>query len=219
MGGILTIQRRLELVNYARKSGCYLVEDDYDSEFRYDGAPVNSLYELDPQRVIYVGTFSKILYPSLRLGYLVLPLQLVTQFREWKRLSDHHSNSISQLALMRFIESGDLERHVRHMKKVYRSRRNLLLDLLAQYFPDQHRVLGDSAGMHLILEMKEVVFTHDLIKRICDAGVYTVPVEDHALIKGRHLNQIIIGYANLSFREIEHGLQVIKAAIDQSYEC
>jgi len=212
MGGILTIRRRLELVKYARESGCYLVEDDYDSEFRYDGAPVNSLYELDPERVIYIGTFSKILFPSLRLGYIVLPPQLVMQFREWKRLGDHHTNSVSQLALTRFIESGDLERHIRHMKKVYRNRRDHLLELLDQYFPSQYRVLGGSAGMHFILDLSGIVFSPDLVQRIRDAGVYVVPVEEHSIEKGLHLNQIIMGYAHLTRQEMELGLLQIDQA-------
>jgi GntR family transcriptional regulator/MocR family aminotransferase len=213
MGGIMTMGRRQDLISYARKTECLLVEDDYDSEFRYDGTPVNSLYELAPERVIYVGTFSKILYPSLRLGYIVLPSSLVALFREWKRLSDHHSNSVSQLALMCFIESGDLERHIRRMKKVYRKRRDLLLDLLDRYFPGQHRVYGESAGMHLILELPGTEFTAETIRRIREEGVYIVPVEEHTIVKGRHMNQLILGYANLSRRDMEYGLQVIKSAV------
>ncbi|MEL7656228.1 MAG: PLP-dependent aminotransferase family protein, partial [Bacillota bacterium] len=108
MGGILSIQRRLELIQYAQKSNCFIIEDDYDSEFRYDRSPIKSLYELDPDHIIYIGTFSKVLFPSLRLGYIVLPPVLVPKFRHWKRLSDHHSDSISQLTMMRFIESGTL---------------------------------------------------------------------------------------------------------------
>lgn len=213
MGGLLTIQRRLELVDYARETGCWLVEDDYDSEFRFDGSPVSSLLELAPERVIYIGTFSKVMYPSLRLGYLVLPRQLTDLFREWKRLGDHHSNSISQLALMRFIESGELERHIRRMKKIYRSRRELLLELLPRYFSDGFTVYGESAGMHIVLELPGVSFTPELIERIRDAGVYVVPVEEHAVVKGRCSGQIILGYAHLSQREMELGLGIIKETL------
>ncbi len=213
MGGILPMGRRLELVDYIRKRGCLLVEDDYDSEFRYDGTPVNSLYELAPERVVYVGTFSKILYPSLRLGYIVLPRSLVALFREWKRLSDHHSNSISQLALMHFIESGDLERHIRRMKKIYHKRRNMLLELLDQYFPGQHRVYGESAGMHLILELPGIEFAPDLVRQILRDGVYIVPVYEHAIGKESHTSQLIMGYANLDRGDMEYGLKAIKAAI------
>lgn len=135
MGGVLPIQRRLELLHYAQTTGCYIVEDDYDSEFRYDGKPIHSLQEFNTEHVIYIGTFSKILYPSLRLGYLVLPYPLIEQCREWKRLSDHHSNSIHQLAVMRFMETGELDRHIARMKKIYRKRRDCLLSLLEIHFP------------------------------------------------------------------------------------
>jgi len=213
MGGVLTVRRRLELIRYAQESGCLLVEDDYDSEYRYSGIPAGSLYEYDPDRVIYIGTFSKVLFPSLRLGYMVLPPHLIPKFREWKRLSDHHSNSVSQLALMRFIECGDLERHIRKMRKVYRSRKDHMLGLLNRYFPDQHQVLGGSAGMHLILNLNKVGFTPDLVHEIRKAGVYIVPVEEHAMIKDHHENQIILGYAHLSPHDMEEGLKRLKETI------
>jgi len=216
MGGILPIQRRLELIRFVRESGCFLIEDDYDSEFRYSGAPVKSLQELDPEHVIYIGTFSKILFPSLRLGYLVLPPALVPRFREWKRLGDHHSNSISQLALLRFIENGNLQRHVKRMKRIYKERRDTLLELLPQYFTDRFEVYGASAGMHVVLEIKEHDFTPDVIKKIGELGVYVVPVENHSIQKGNHLNQVILGYAQLSRQEMEAGLSIIKDVLTNS---
>ena len=91
MGGILPVQRRIQLVQYARRTGCYIVEDDYDSEFRYSGPPVSSLHSLEPERVIYAGSFSKTLSPALRLGYLVLPWSLVEPARTMKRFADLHS--------------------------------------------------------------------------------------------------------------------------------
>src|SRR5205807_10219673 len=107
-GGILPIQRRLQLLQFARSVESYLIEDDYDSEFRYVGSPISSLQGLAPERVIYIGTFSKILSPALRLGYLVLPPNLIERARGIKRLLDLHSPSLEQLILARFIESGSL---------------------------------------------------------------------------------------------------------------
>ncbi|MEN6351197.1 MAG: PLP-dependent aminotransferase family protein [Syntrophomonas sp.] len=210
MGGILSIQRRLELVRLAEESGCYLVEDDYDSEFRYDGIPVHSLYELNNERVIYIGTFSKVMFPSLRLGYIVLPYSLLEQCLEWKRLADHHSNSIYQLALMRFIESGQLERHIMRMKKIYYKRRGCLLELLEAYFPGQVSIYGESAGMHIVAGFDGVVFSPDLVRRIKDEGVYIVPAENHSVVKGRHLGQVILGYAQLNQDEMAEGLTRLK---------
>jgi GntR family transcriptional regulator/MocR family aminotransferase len=210
MGGILPIQRRIALVEFARKSGAYILEDDYDSTFSYDGPPPNSLFELDHERVIYAGTFSKILFPSIRLGYLVVPMHLVPKLRELKRLADHHSNSIYQLALMRFIESGELDRHIKRMKKIYRKRRDMLLELMHSCFGEKVHIHGASAGMHVVAEFEGAVFSEDRIKRLLSAGVYVVPVERHALKKGDHENQIILGYAGLERDTLLRGLQAIK---------
>ena len=216
MGGILSIQRRIELVKFAKQTACYVVEDDYDSEFRYDGFPVHSLFELDSEHVIYVGTFSKTLFPSLRLGYLVLPWPLVAQVCELKRLADHHSNSISQLALMRFIESGELERHILRMRKIYYKRRGELLSLLNNYFSGTVKIHGMNAGMHIVAEFAGTAFTEELTEHLKNAGVYIVPVEDHSVIKGKHTNQIILGYAQLDQREMAKGLAILKRELKRA---
>ncbi|MDO4276965.1 MAG: PLP-dependent aminotransferase family protein [Eubacteriales bacterium] len=216
MGGVLSIQRRIGLIEFARKSGAYLLEDDYDSEFTYDVPPSHSIFELDPDRVIYVGTFSKVLFPSIRLGYLVVPLHLVSQIRELKRLADHHSNSIYQLALMRFIEGGELERHIRRMKKEYRKRRDTLLKLLPVYFGKDIHIYGAAAGMHLVVKFCDISFTEDLVKRFLQSGVYIVPVENHSLIKDKHQNEIILGYSGLSKETLIQGLDLIKTELYNS---
>jgi len=213
MGGILPMQRRIELTQFARKSGTYLLEDDYDSEFTYDKSPANSLFELDSEHVIYAGTFSKVLFPSVRLGYLIVPLCLAAKMRELKRLADHHSNSVYQLALMRYIETGDLERHIKRMKKEYRKRRGYLLDLLDSYFGKHVRIYGAAAGMHVVAEFENAVFTDERIRRLLQAGVYVVPVESHSLTKGTHTNQIILGYAGLQKEAMVRGLDLLKTEL------
>lgn len=210
MGGILPLQRRIALIEFARKTGAYLLEDDYDSTFTYGGQPANALFELDPDRVIYVGTFSKVLFPSLRLGYLVVPEHLVPQMRELKRLSDHHSNSVYQLALMEWIESKELERHIRRMKKVYQNRRDLLIKLMMDYFGGRVTIYGGGAGMHIVAEFEGAEFSEEQIRKLLQAGVYVVPVERHSLTKGNHCNQIILGYASLKEEDMVRGLDILK---------
>jgi len=210
LGGILPIQRRLEIIRYASRTGCYVVEDDYDSEFRYSGLPISSLHELDNQRVIYIGTFSKTMFPSLRLGYIVLPDSLIKQCRELKRLGDHHTNSLNQLSLMRFIESGEMERHVAHMKKIYQKRHDALISCLNAYFLGKIKIIGENAGMHVVAEFLEVDFTIELIHKIKEAGVDIISVEEHSIKKGLHKNQIILGYAHLCEKDIEKGLFILK---------
>ena len=213
MGGRLPIKRRLEVITFTRENNCLILEDDYDSEFTYEGSPANSLFELDPQHVIYSGTFSKVLFPSIRLGYLVVPRHLVSRIREIKRLADHHSNSITQLTLMHFIESKEFERHIRRMKREYEKRREHLLSLLHQYFGDNIKIHGDRAGMHVVAEFNGIIFTPNIIQRLQESGVYVVPVEKHALLKGKHHSKIILGYAHLSCERMKAGLNIIKTEL------
>jgi GntR family transcriptional regulator/MocR family aminotransferase len=215
MGGILPIQRRLELIRFAKENNCYIIEDDYDSEFRYKGLPIHSLHELDSERVIYVGSFSKTLFPSLRLGYMILPPALVKPFMELKRLSDHHSNSLNQLAAMRFIDSGELERHILRMNKLYARRYHQLVDALHNFFPCGVSILGEAAGFHIVAEFTGVDFTPGLIEKLETAGVSIIQVEDHAMIKGSHTGQIILGFAHLNQEEMIQGLSRLRQVLDE----
>ncbi len=212
-GGILPIQRRLQLLQFARTVDGYVVEDDYDSEFRYVGSPISSLQGLCPERVIYIGTFSKILSPALRLGYLVLPTELVERARSIKRLLDLHSPSLEQLILAQFIEAGYLERHIVRMKRVYQKRRDVLITRLRQHFSDQVEIVGDATGLHLVARFPQVTFTPEIIAAIERAEVQVYPVERHAIVKDRHLHDIILGYGHLSPAQIEQGIERIKLAI------
>ena len=214
MGGILPIQRRLDLIRYAEKNNCFIIEDDYDSEFRYKGLPTNSLQELAGDKVIYVGTFSKTLFPSVRLGYVVLPHPLVEKCTELKRLLDHHSSSLNQLAMMRFIDSGELERHIMRMTKVYAKRRDQLIAAIKTYFPDEVSVLGEAAGLHIIAEFSGAFFTPELLMKLEKAGVGVIAVEEHSIIKGKHMNQIVIGYAHLCHEDMKKGLLRLKQILD-----
>jgi GntR family transcriptional regulator/MocR family aminotransferase len=213
LGGSLPIQRRIQLIQYARAVNCFIVEDDYDSEFRYEGAPVSSLQGLDPERVIYIGTFSKILSPGLRVGYLVLPSSIIEQCRKLKRLADLHTSSLDQLILAHFIDQGYLEKHVSKMKKLYRKRRKHLINRLYSIFSDQVNILGDSTGLHLIAEFKNIFFSDQLLKKIQKYGVKVYPVENHTIRKGMHRNRIILGYGHLTNEEITEGIYRLHKAL------
>lgn len=215
LGGILPIQRRLGLLDYAAEKGCYIVEDDYDSEFRYCGLPVSSMQALDPQRVIYVGTFSKTLFPSLRLGYLVLPDALVERFTTWKALGDHHTNSLNQLTLMRFIESLSLERHIARMKKIYRGRRDCLLACLHDRFGARVTTAGESAGMHLVARFPGIAFSGGLIQQLNEKGVIASTVAEHVLNGSDHADSLILGYAHLPPDRIQEGSRRMAEVIAQ----
>jgi len=215
LGGILSVQRRIQLLQFARASGCYVVEDDYDSEFRYTGSPISSLQSLEPGRVIYVGTFSKILSPALRLGYMILPEELIERCRHIKQLTDLHSPSLEQLVLARFIDAGHLERHIARMKRLYQRRRNILINTLNTHFSHQVNILGDATGLHLVAQFQHVEFSQQLLTAIERAGVRVYPVEQHAINKGRHTDKIILGYSHLTHEQIEQGIKQLKKVLSE----
>ncbi|WP_141430837.1 PLP-dependent aminotransferase family protein [Bacillus sp. 03113] len=213
LGVTLPIQRRIQLIEYTRKMDCYIVEDDYDSEFTYEGSPVHSIQGLDPERVIYVGTFSKILSPALRIGYVVLPTPLIERFRTLKWFTDRHTSTLEQLVLARFIEDGHFDRHVRRVKKVYRDRRAALVSCIQEHFPNAN-ILGQAAGMHLVVEMPNVKFTEDLNNWLKKVGVLVYPVERYALNKGFHESKIVMGYGGLTEEKIRIGVARLKAGLE-----
>jgi len=213
LGGTLPIQRRIQLIEYARRMSCYIVEDDYDSEFTYEGVPVHSIQGLAPDQVIYVGTFSKILSPALRIGYVVLPQPLVESFRSRKWFMDRHTSSLEQFVLARFIEEGYLNRHVRRMKNIYRQRRETLTDCLKDHFAGAV-ILGQASGMHLVVELRDTEFTDELVEWIRSQGVAVYPAESYALQKGFHTRQIVMGYGGLTTQTIREGVATLKRAID-----
>ncbi|PFV81350.1 GntR family transcriptional regulator [Bacillus sp. AFS059628] len=213
LGGTLPIQRRIQLINYSRRTNCYLVEDDYDSEFRYEGPPVSSLQGLDSDRVLYIGSFSKILSPALRMGYLILPSQLIEKCRKLKWFSDLHTPSLEQLILARFIDEGYLKRHIMKMKKMYKKRRNFLIHCLKTTFSNRVNIFGYSTGLHLIVELNESHFSKELLEWIERFGVKVYSVEDHTIEKGKHHNRIILGYGHLKNEEIKEGVTRLHKAI------
>ncbi len=211
LGGLMPIQRRIELIQYARSSNAYILEDDYDSEFRYEGPPVSSLQGLDPERVIYLGTFSKVLFPALRLGYLILPPALCEHCQKLKLHDDNHSHTFEQLALARFIETGDLERYISKIRKIYRKRRDTLLTSLISFFPDIN-ISGHSTGLHLIAEFPETVFNQALTEKLRNNRVQVYPVAMHANEQA-HLNKLILGYSHLTPEQINEGINRIATTL------
>lgn len=213
MGCILPVDRRLELIQYARAHDAWIVEDDYDSEYRYDGAPIQSMQRLAPERVIYLGTFSKTLFPALRIGYAVLPPPLVAPFTEWIRLTMIQLPSLEQMTLAAFLTEGYMDKHLRRMSRLYKKRRACLIRCLTDAFGERVRVLGAAAGLHLVAAFRDTVFDGLCLDRIKDAGVSVYPVETHAMQKGRHIHEIILGYGNVSETAIGEGIRRLKKAL------
>ena len=162
LGLAMSLERRLELLDWAERADAVLVEDDYDTEFRYTGRPLEPLHSLDSRgRVVYVGSFSKVLSPALRLGFLVAPPSLIPALIKAKYLTDWHAPNVEQAALAAFMAEGGFARHVRRMRKVYRERHELLSGLLTRDFADVLTPLPSTAGLHVSAtasrEMRSVV--------------------------------------------------------------
>lgn len=209
LGGILPASRRTELIRFARENGLYLIEDDYDSEFRYSGPPVAPLYAMDPARVIYVGTFSKILFPALRIGYVLLPPELRARWCRLRTYADVQNPPFEQAALAEYLHSRKLDRHVQQMRRLYGQRRQFLLQALTGLFGDTWRAWGDAAGLHLALEFPGRRFDREFARTCRESGILITPVEKHSIRKGRHLEKLLLGYGHLDTAEISAGLQLL----------
>lgn len=210
LGGILPAGRRAALIRLARENEQYIIEDDYDSEFRYIGPPVAPLFSMDAQRVIYVGTFSKILFPALRIGYVVLPRTLQEQWRELRTHADVQNPLFEQVVLCEFLRARKLDRHVRNMRKLYAQRRNALLAGLNRIFSNTWRPWGDAAGLHIALEFPVRRFGQDFIRYAREKGVNITNVDYHSINKGVHLDKLLMGYGHLDPQEIASGLELLK---------
>lgn len=177
LGATLSAARRLRLLDWAARKGSWIVEDDYDSEYRHDGQPVAALHSLDQnQRVIYIGTFSKVLFGALRLGFLVLPPDLVPVFSAVRRSNDISPATFPQAILAEFIRGGHFARHLRRMRLLYRERRDALVGALRDELGSAARLHGGSAGLHLVLELESGSDDREIATRATASGLATMPL-------------------------------------------
>ena len=192
-----------------------MIEDDYDSEYRYVGRPVESLQGLDGGgRVIYVGTFSKLLFPALRLGYVVAPPPLVRAFVNAKALADTGCATLDQLALADFIRDGHFERHVRRARARNAARRSALLAALAEHLGDRVEVCAADAGIHVLLWVRglAVAKLRPALAHAERLGVRAYPVAP-CYLKPPRTAGLILGYAGLGERQIRDGIRLLAEAL------
>ena len=213
LGSVLPIQRRVKLIEYARAADAYIIENDYDSEFRHLGSPISTLHLLEPERVLHVGSFSEILCPAIRLGYIIVPDALFERCRRIKSMLGFVTPSLSQLALNAFIAEGHFDRHFNKMKKLYRAKRALLLEELTRTFGNRIAISGDSTGLYVVAAFNGIEFTAQRLEDLLEHGVQVTTVEESAIVKGRHAEKILLGYGNLQFEEIQTGVQRLFSAI------
>jgi GntR family transcriptional regulator/MocR family aminotransferase len=207
LGVSLSLARRLDLLAWARARRAFVIEDDYDSEFRYSGSPLPALQGLDTaSRVVYVGTFSNALFPGLRLGYVVPPPALVEPFVRAKWYADRQTASLEQAALVDFIREGHFEQHLRRMRRLYKGRREALLAALARHFGDRAAVLGDAAGMHVVVRFEGP----DILRQAARRGVSLAGTRPY-YAGPAPANECIIRFAGLGERALGEAVRRIAA--------
>lgn len=220
-GGVLSVSKRLALLEWARRQGVLIIEDDYDGEFRYGSRPVEALAGLDggrlggAQAVAYVGTFAKSLFPALRLGYVVLPVDMVGPFLDVKRISDRQQPTLEQKTLATFMREGHFERHVARMRRLYASRRSAIVEALDAGFRGVVRrdAATTEAGLHLLVGFDLPISEAELIARAAGAGVGLEPASVCYIAAPPSLPSVLLGYAHLPEDQIRTGVRTLARAL------
>jgi GntR family transcriptional regulator/MocR family aminotransferase len=213
-GSVLSGERRRELLAWSSRTGGLIVEDDYDSEYRYDREPVGSLQGLAPQQVFHLGTVSKTLAPAIRLGWVIPPLDLVDALVANKRLVDDFSPTLEQLALADLLRQGEYDRHIRRAREVYRRRRDALLSALAGQLPHL-RVEGVAAGLHLLLRLPAGVSDAEISITARHQGLDVPPLSAFRVTPGEP-GGLVMGYGRLRDWEIAPTVRLLAEIIGAS---
>lgn len=209
LGMVMSIKRRAALLQWANANEAFIIEDDYDSEFRYKGLPIPSLTNMDQlQRVIYFGTFSKILIPSLRISYVILPNSLIEAFTLFNREQKSVVSKVDQLVLADFIEQGLLDKHISKMRTIYRKKQQTLLNAINTHFPKEFQIIGESSGLHIIVTLPKRLSEDEAIQRALSVGVKVYPCST-SFQSPTEYNMILIGYGGLSINQIKDGIALL----------
>ena len=216
LGMTLSAARRMKLLNWAEKARAWIIEDDYDSEYRFGGHPLASVQGLGPgDRVIYVGTFSKVLFPALRVGYLVIPKPLVPGFRVARDAIDLFPPVLFQRALTDFIRQGHFARHIRRMRMLYMERRMALIEALRETLGEWIEIVSADAGMHLVCLLPKGLDDRRVSARAAQVGISAIPLSTCYLGKGSQPG-LVLGYGGINHAEIKAGVaklaQILKSA-------
>jgi GntR family transcriptional regulator/MocR family aminotransferase len=214
LGVTMSASRRLQLLDWAQSSGAWIIEDDYDSEYRYGQLPITSLQGLDRDaRVIYVGTFSKIMFPALRVGYVVLPTDLVRTFVAVRRATDKFSPTLTQAALTDFIEEGHFARHVRRTRVLCGERRAAMVDALRAELGADVAILGDPAGMYLTVALSGRARDREIALRAARERLWVAPLSERYLSRAPRQG-LLLGYGGTDAAEMAEGVRRLREVLD-----
>lgn len=214
LGVTMSLDRRLKLLEWAAETRTWIFEDDYDSEYRYSGRPVAALQGLDnTERVIYAGSFSKVLFPALRLGYLVVPPDLVEVFTKMRSLADRCPPRMQQMVLTDFIEEGHFERHIREMRTLYASRQAVLREEIEERLSDMIEIEANDAGLHLVAWLPEEVSDRAVSDRLEEFDIIAPPLSFYCK-ENSEKGGLLLGYGAVSEEEISEGVARMAKALE-----
>ena len=213
-GVTMSLARRLQLLEWARRNGAWIVEDDYNSEFRYAGRPLASLQNLDRSgRVLYVGTFSKTIFPALRLGCMVVPKPMIEIFRAARNSCDSHSPIFEQAILADFIAEGHFARHLRRMRTLYEKRQHFLVAEAENHLPGLLKISRANSGMHLIGWLAEGFDELQVAEKAAENGLNVTPLSSYC-VETKLPAGIILGYTGFNEQEIKEGVRRLKEILE-----
>jgi GntR family transcriptional regulator/MocR family aminotransferase len=213
LGVSMTATRRMQLLNWAARSGAWIIEDDYDSEYRFGGRPIPSLQGLDTgERVIYVGTFSKVMFPALRLGYMVVPNDLVEAFSAARDAMNQFSSTLYQAVVADFIREGHFARHIRRMRMLYLERRTALVEAIQNQLKNRLEVIGAEAGMHLAALLPPGLSDVAISKKAAEIGISAMPLSS-CYLKTPVRPGLILGYGGTDASQIRDGMRKLRTII------
>jgi GntR family transcriptional regulator/MocR family aminotransferase len=214
LGVTMSAARRFQLLEWAQNAGGWVVEDDYDSEYRYESPPISSLQGLDTNsRVIYIGTFSKVLFPSLRLGYIVIPPDLVERFCAVRQAMDLCPSPINQAVLTEFIREGHFARHVRRMRQVYAERRRVLVEEIERQLRRSCTVVGGEAGMHLTVLMNGGIRDDEIAARAAERRLWLSALS-LSYVGDASRQGFVLGFGNTRSSEIPGAVRLLKGLLE-----
>ncbi|ARP89664.1 DNA-binding protein [Bordetella genomosp. 9] len=214
LGCVMSLQRRRMLLAYARTHGCWIVEDDYDSEFRYGIGPLAALQGLDEDgRVIYVSSFSKVLFPGMRVGYMVVPDSMAALFAKGSAELYREGQMMTQATLARFIDGGYLASHIRRMRALYQQRRDAILEAIGQTYGNGLSVHGGEAGLHLVLALPDGVDDVEVTRRAEAAGILVRPLSGYYASPRSAPSGLILGYGCVAAERIASSFATLARAI------
>jgi GntR family transcriptional regulator/MocR family aminotransferase len=214
LGMTMSAARRMLLLNWAVHTGAWIIEDDYDSEYRFGSRPIAALQGLDTDaRVIYVGTFSKVMFPALRLGYVVVPKDLVPAFSAAREATDIFSSTLYQAVLTDFIREGHFARHLRRMRMLYMERRTALVKAIHSQMGDLLEVIGAEAGMHLVALLPPGTDDVAVSRKAAHRGISAMPLSS-CYLKAPVKGGLVLGYGGSNVHQIQEGVRKLRMVIE-----